>query len=221
MEQTTARLRKTFHYPADNDSEDSLPEALDEEGLLFQPSTTHYITNKFTEQEHLIQTLQTQNANFNVIYTRILLALPIISIIPYLITIFSPPTTLLSLLSITSLLSTTFLLFTLPPSETGISFLDALNKPKAPLSRQERLQIQDSGPIRQYLPILNLGLCIVLGGLGMVVGRNLEGKRDELWLGFGWLPAGVYTVALVGKWVMGSVDPEAELGGLRYGYKGA
>lgn len=55
----------------------------------------------------------------------------------------------------------------------------------------------------------------------MVVGRKLEGKNDELWWGFGWLPAGVYTVALVGKWVMGSVDPEAELGGLRYGYKGA
>ena len=33
MEQTTARLRKTFHYPTDNDSEDSLPEALDEEGV--------------------------------------------------------------------------------------------------------------------------------------------------------------------------------------------
>ena len=32
MEQTTARLRKTFHYPTENDSEDSLPEALDEEG---------------------------------------------------------------------------------------------------------------------------------------------------------------------------------------------
>lgn len=33
MEQTTARLRKTFQYPTDNDSDDSLPEALDEEGV--------------------------------------------------------------------------------------------------------------------------------------------------------------------------------------------
>ena len=33
MEGTTARLRKTFRYPAENDSDDSLPEALDEEGL--------------------------------------------------------------------------------------------------------------------------------------------------------------------------------------------
>jgi hypothetical protein len=34
MEQTTARLRKTFQYPTDNDSEDSLPEALDEQGKI-------------------------------------------------------------------------------------------------------------------------------------------------------------------------------------------
>jgi hypothetical protein len=34
MEQTTARLRKTFQYPTDNDSEDSLPEVLDEEGVF-------------------------------------------------------------------------------------------------------------------------------------------------------------------------------------------
>ncbi len=32
MEQTTSRLRKTFHYPTENDPEDDLPEALDEDG---------------------------------------------------------------------------------------------------------------------------------------------------------------------------------------------
>lgn len=41
MEQTTARLRKTFQYPADNDSDDSSPEALDEEGLS-TPSQPHH-----------------------------------------------------------------------------------------------------------------------------------------------------------------------------------
>jgi len=45
MEQTTARLRKTFQYKTDDiDSDDSLPEALDEEGpsppLPFTPSAT-------------------------------------------------------------------------------------------------------------------------------------------------------------------------------------
>jgi hypothetical protein len=32
MERTTTRLRKTFQYPTDDDSEDDLPEVLDEEG---------------------------------------------------------------------------------------------------------------------------------------------------------------------------------------------
>jgi hypothetical protein len=34
MEQTAARLRKTFHYPADTEPEDLLPDALDEEGTF-------------------------------------------------------------------------------------------------------------------------------------------------------------------------------------------
>ena len=32
---------------------------------------------------------------------------------------------------------------------------------------------------------------------------------------------GVYGVVLLAKWMMGSVDPEGELEGLRYGFKGA
>ena len=79
--------------------------------------------------------------------------------------------------------------------------------------------MQDDGPIAQYLPYLNLGLCIVLGLLGMVASGSSKG--DSLWWGFGWLPAGVYVVVLLAKYVMGSVDPEGELGGLRYGFKGA
>lgn len=76
--------------------------------------------------------------------------------------------------------------------------------------------MQDRSPIREYLPYLNIGLCAVLGLLGMV----FRG-REEVWWGFGWLPAGVYGMVLLAKVVMGSVDPEAELGGLRYEFKGA
>jgi hypothetical protein len=74
----------------------------------------------------------------------------------------------------------------------------------------------DDGPIRTYLPYLNLGLCGVLTLLGVVVKRKVE-----LWWGFSWLPAGVYGVVLLAKWIMGSVDPEAELGELKYEFKGA
>ncbi len=68
----------------------------------------------------------------------------------------------------------------------------------------------------RYLPHLNLGLCGVLMVFGFI-GRG----RDELWWGFGWLPGVVYGIVLGAKWVMGSVNPEAELGVLKYGFKGA
>lgn len=46
-------------------------------------------------------------------------------------------------------------------------------------------------------------------------------RRFEVWWGFGWLPGLVWGVVVLAKWIMGGVDPESELGGLRYGYKGA
>lgn len=57
-----------------------------------------------------------------------------------------------------------------------------------------------------------------LGRLASVKGQGEEAAWE--WI-FSVLPAGVYGVVLAGKWVMASVDPERELGDLRYGYKGA
>jgi hypothetical protein len=146
----------------------------------------------------------------------------LLSIIPYIPTVFGPRTTLLSLLSITSLLSTAYLLYILPPGRTAISFLDAFNSPPATKDQASKQYLSQKfevgeGPIKQYLPCLNLGLCGVLVLLGMLVRR----KTEELWWGFGWLPAGIYGVVLLAKYVMGSVDPEGELGSLKYGFKGA
>jgi hypothetical protein len=152
------------------------------------------------------------------LYSQILLALPFLSIIPYLTTLFNPLTSILSILSISSLLSTAYLLFTLMPGRTNIPFLDALNEPNSSNRRDALRQTHPHphGPIAQYLPQLNIGLCMMLGLLGMA----FRG-REDVWWGFGWLPAGVYGVVLLAKVIMGSVDPEAELGGLRYGFKGA
>lgn len=172
-------------------------------------------SNTSPEQENLISTLHQQNTSLNLLYTRILLALPTLSIIPYLPTLFFPPTSLLSILSVSSLLSTAYLLHTLPPGLTNIPILDSWNKPKSnPVSTS--FNIQDDGPIAQYLPLLNLGLTVVLGLLGAI----FRGK-EEVWMGFGWLPGVIYSVVLLAKVVMGGVDPERELGGLRYGLKGA
>jgi hypothetical protein len=173
------------------------------------------ILKPYPEQEHLIQTLNEQNTNTNILYSRILLLLPTLSLIPYLPTLFSPQTTFLSLLSISSLISTAYLLYSLPPGVTSISFLDNLNTPPStqrPLHRADLI-----GPLLHYLPYLNLALCGILVLLGIVVTRKVQ----QLWWGFGWLPAGVYGVVLLAKWVMGSVDPVSKLAELRYGFKGA
>ncbi|RAL64064.1 hypothetical protein DID88_003252 [Monilinia fructigena] len=162
MEQTTSRLRKTFHYPTENDSDDSLPEALDEE-----------------EQENLIQHLTALHTKYNTLYTRILLCLPLISIIPYFLTLFNPTTSLLSILSITSLLSTAFLIYTLPAEKTAISILDNLNQSdKNSTLSKIRVNGVDNGPLETYLPTLNLVLSLVLGILGALLSNpNTNPKR--------------------------------------------
>jgi hypothetical protein len=184
-----------------------------------QPRTV-FTNTSLTEQENLIRTLERENTTRNKQFATALLALPLLSIVPYVPTLFNEHTTLLSILSITSLLSTAYLLYILPPGQTAISYLDALNTTSSkdkPARRQfaQNLGLNE-GPVMEYLPYLNLGLCGILVLLGMVVGR-----KRELWWGFGWLPAGAYGVVLLAKWMMGSVDPEGELGGLRYGFKGA
>jgi len=234
MERTSAKLRKTFRYPTDDDSEDSLPEAMDEQGtfttlltifnlqpsLCPSPPLSHRTknTNIFTEQENLIRTMQQQTIAQNKIYNNVFLVLPLVCVLPYLSTLFQPQTSLLSLLSITSLLSTAFLVYILPPGTTSILFLDTLNSPFTPGSHSGAglVHHQPQGPIETYLPYLNIVLSMMLGLLGMVT----RGK-EELWMGFAWLPGAVYAVVVGGKWVMGSVNPEVELAGLRYGFKGA
>jgi hypothetical protein len=173
-----------------------------------------------TEQENLIRTLEQENTTRNKQFATALLVLPLLSIVPYIPILFDGHTTLLSILSITSLLSTAYLLYVLPPGQTAISYLDNLNASSFindPSRRQFSQTLGlDEGPIRQYLPYLNFGLSGFLVLLWLVVSRKIE-----LWAGFGWLPVGVYGVVLLAKWMMGSVDPEGELGGLRYGFKGA
>ncbi|KAK2625646.1 hypothetical protein QTJ16_004958 [Diplocarpon rosae] len=203
MEQTSARLRKTFRYPSDDNSEDESHEVMDEE-----------------EQDFLIRTMQEDNAKRNKQYNTVLFLFTLVANLPYLPTLFVRQTSLLSLLSISSLLSTLYLIYCSPPGKTGIAFLDDINMPSTPQSMTARkramLQATD-GPIKKYLPYLNIGVCSILIALGGVSRR----KGVGLWLGFEWLPAVVYVVVVTSKWEMGSVNPEEELERLRYGLKGA
>ena len=191
---------------------------------LYHPSDTAN-----TEQEDLIARLTTQNASQNASFRTILLFLPIAAAVPYLSLLFQPRNSIVALLAITSLASTAFLLHRLPPDVTGIAVLDswARSRDAAAVAttttqqqaRRLRLAVGgDESPLETYLPYLNMGLVLILALMSLVTGK---GEGSFAWVGMGNLPAVVYAVVLAAKVVMGGVDPERELSGLKYGYRGA
>ncbi|KAG5984413.1 hypothetical protein E4U55_004875 [Claviceps digitariae] len=212
-----ARLRRTFRYPDDS----SLPENLDEQ-----------------EQESLIADLSAQNALQNHHLARLLLALPLATTILYLPLLFrTPREAITALLSLTSLLSTTYLLYALPPETTGLQPLDAwITRGRVPhaagsaaagvMERQARRLQRGLGceraPLEMYLPYLNGVLAVVLALMGLVTERAAGGGGEGgfAWIVRGNLPGIVYGVVLLAKVVMGGVDPERELSPLKYEYRG-
>lgn len=214
-----ARLRRTLSYPADEDtlSHDELlaQEALDEQ-----------------EQEELIESLAAQNRARNSQFRLFLLALPVLSTVPYLVSLVQPGklNTLVAMLALTSLGSTAWMLHSLPPGETGVPALDRWVKgisgqQKDGVARGGRPAsamldvMQRKSPLEVFMPYLNAGLCGVL----VMTGSVSKAHAPQQWghVGLGNLPAVVYAVVLLAKMVMGSVDPEGELGALKYNYKGA
>ncbi|KAK8920028.1 hypothetical protein VCV18_008861 [Metarhizium anisopliae] len=190
-----------------------------------RPQTRPQLTRQPPEQETLIADLAAQNRQTNTSFATVLLALPALSTIPYLpLLLRGPPNPVIAVLSLTSLLSTAYILYKLPPPETGIAPLDAwvqrggVPEASETIRRLKRGAGPDKSPLEMYLPYLNCVLSGVLVVLGLVLGR---GDGSFAWIGMGNLPAIVYGVVLVAKVVMGSVDPERELGGLKYGFKGA
>ncbi|KAI1438649.1 hypothetical protein GGR50DRAFT_639029 [Xylaria sp. CBS 124048] len=231
----TNRLRRTFAYSSDtfipaarnpnvddSDSDSDAP-ALDEQ-----------------EQEDLIRTLAKQNAERNAQFRLLLLSLPALSTIPYLLVLFtsapnpegggrkkSATDVWIAVLALSSLASTAWSLWSLPPGSTGIHTLDAwvasssLSSSSSSPNSSRRVTIpwQHRSPLAQYLPFLNLALCAVLIIAGFA--SSARGARHWGHVRLANLPALVYAVVLAAKMLMGSTDPERELGALRYGYKGA
>ncbi|KAK8862929.1 hypothetical protein PGQ11_009164 [Apiospora arundinis] len=214
-----ARLRRTFVHPDNDDVNELLEqEALDEQ-----------------EQEQLIESLAAQNRARNSQFRLFLLALPILSTVPYLISLVQPGklNTLVAMLALTSLGSTAWMLHALPPGETGIPALDRwvkgisgqsgggnVAKRRDSSSTSAMLGVmQRKSPLEVFMPYLNAGLCCVL----ILTGFVSKAHAPQQWghVGLGNLPAVVYAVVLLAKMVMGSVDPEEELGALKYDYKGA
>lgn len=209
-----ARLRRAFRYPDsgatgydDSDDDDAAAAAaLDEQ-----------------EQEDLIAGLAQQNAARNQQFRLFLLAVPALSAVPYLLGLGRPGRLdgFVALLALTSLASTAWMLYTLPPGVTGVAALDhwsAGGPPRQKTQQQRPLPLPKS-PLEVYLPYLNAGLCLVL----MATGLLSPAHAPQHWghVGLGNLPAVVYVVVLAAKMTMGSVDPEEELTALKYDYKGA
>lgn len=186
------RLRKTFHYPTEDAEE---PLALDEE-----------------EQDNLIHDLRARNTRTNQQYQLYFLALPILSAIPYIPLLFTTQK-LLSLLSITSLACTAYLLHFLPPGKTGIPIIDGRNAGPRGIQKDD-----GRGPLLRYLPYMNLGLGGILLLSPLVAGGKSADQEYAQLLHV--LPLGIYLFTLLVKIVMGSVDVE-ELAALKYDYKGA
>lgn len=116
-------------------------------------------------------------------------------------------------------------------STAGPSGLGALNQMRQRRRTNSLMYETPKSPLEKHLPFLNIGLCIILimsGVLANRAGNEDEGRSHDThrhsqfgWLGLGNLPALVYAVVMIAKMVMASVDPERELGALKYGYKGA
>ncbi|KAI1083818.1 hypothetical protein F5B20DRAFT_351163 [Whalleya microplaca] len=233
IQKATTRLRRTFAYPTDTSPPPSpTAEALDEQ-----------------EQEELIATLAAQNETRNAQFRLLLLCLPAISALPYLVTLLfggggggggGRNGSLVAVLSLSSLGATAWTLWTLPPGVTGVRALDAWASGSGSQgagagagtggSARGREQRRSGGdlsfwgaerksPLEQYLPYANIGLCVLLVLTGLVSKPGAAGRWGHV--GLSNLPAIVYGVVLVSKAVMGGVDPERELGTLRYEYKGA
>ncbi|PKS12148.1 hypothetical protein jhhlp_001446 [Lomentospora prolificans] len=185
------------------------------------------------EQESLIQTLSQKNSSQNKTFRHLLLALPLLSTLPYLVT---PSLTLLiRLIALKSLLATSFLVYALRPEDTGFPALNAWAATASPITDPKRpgpartpgrearaaafrgldASLREHSPLLTWLPYLNIALASVLVLTGLVA------TAGSLPFSLACLPALVYGLVLASKIVMAGVDPESELRELKYDYKGA
>ncbi|KAM7220492.1 hypothetical protein V8F06_004081 [Rhypophila decipiens] len=240
LQTTAARLRKTFQYPTDESSLENSPEALDEE------EQETLITTLATQNE----TRNYQFRQFLLLLPAIS-SIPYVLFIFFPPRSFRTSTTyVLCLLSLSSLASTAFLVWRTDPSLTGIPVLDGWTgaasaspltsspsyggitqddrdrrrRRRSSLSAATIGALDSSSPLEKYLPYLNGSLCVLGFLTGYLQHRMIEGRyhtteMSSVWLGV--LPSIIYAAVLVAKVVMAGVDPERELGALRYEFKGA
>lgn len=151
----TTRLRKTFHYPSDSDSE---PDELDEE-----------------HQERLIATFQAEDAQKNELYRNAFLSIPLISALFFLYTFIIASTArqrMIALLSVSSMISTAYILKFMPIEAPD-------RKGKRPVYQIEA----GKGPVERYMVYLNAalaGLLLLAAALSWRKGLGHDAWREAL-----------------------------------------
>ncbi|KIX94433.1 uncharacterized protein Z520_09819 [Fonsecaea multimorphosa CBS 102226] len=213
---STARLRKTFKYPSEDD-EDMSHEEMDEE-----------------EQEHLLQNLQASETSTNAIYTMVFTGLPLVVTLPfmwYLSRSTSRAMAFLCLLSITSLASSAYIMYMIPTSTPIGSLSSGPTRTTSSTTRQRQahgtgvsqgafLLTSSESPINQYLPYLNafIDALLFIASMGY---RSRHDVPEGLWL-FLLLPGLIFAMVFITRRSMSEVHAGlAELEGLRYEYRGA
>lgn len=139
----TTRLRKTFHYPTEDDSD---PDELDEQ-----------------DQESLIADIQARDSNSNDFYRRAFLPLPLLSLLLYVPSIFAPTSSravLVALLSLTSLAGTAYIIYYLPLPKEDV-------KGKRPVYKGDA-----RGPVERYIVVLNAALAAFLALVAVLSWRR-------------------------------------------------
>ncbi|KAI4234431.1 MAG: hypothetical protein L6R40_006750 [Gallowayella cf. fulva] len=201
-------MRKAFYSAGEDEVDDELPEDFDEE-----------------EQENLIAQLKKQDEANNILFRRIFLAMPVISVVTFLPTLLAAPLfrmRLISFLSISSLLFTAYTLIRVP--STGAT-------------RKQTVASDPLSPLHQYGPYLNGALSMLIGLNGFVFDYKNIG-HGGFWL-LCLLPNGesvyldceastlgdlrklvVFLVSLFARRTMLDVDFDS-LEKLKYPYKGA
>ncbi|KAF5017826.1 hypothetical protein F66182_10216 [Fusarium sp. NRRL 66182] len=241
----TARLRRTFHYP-EEDSTDSQPEALDEQEqedyinqLVAENAVRDLQFRRFLLAIPLLATIPYIPALVNP-STALLALLSLTSLFSTAYLLHHQPPASSGIPFLDSWARPKTPRPTRPPSlsardSSGVfddddddqdQDQDDDNVDEAPYvprgrPRQRRSSfsyVERRSPLETYLPYLNLGLGVILILMAWVIGMK---KSEAVWPGMGYLPLAVYSIILLAKMVMGSVDPEKELSSLKYEYKGA
>ncbi|KAI6871014.1 hypothetical protein D0864_13659 [Hortaea werneckii] len=185
----STRLRRTFHYPSESDSE---PDDLDEE-----------------HQEQLISSLQDQDAAKTDFYRKAFLSIPLTAALFFLYTLVfnarSAQQVLLTILSLSSVLCTAYILLFMPVQRPE-------RKGKIPLYKIDAA----SGPVDKYLVYLNAALA---GILLLASGASWKHRAlEEAWREA--LPSIVMALTMIARQLLAPVDIE-ELRMRMYDYKGA